>query len=445
MFTLTTHNYANTPMLRSFLQCTRAILLPLLAVGLVLTGCDSNGSNGGNNGGSNGTSLTTQTARNLLTADIKSQTDALAGDNASEISKDELLTRYNGDTDGLTILTASRVGAPAQNAYSGTTLQSAVSGNDLIGSAALEQGVDSPNSGAATADELIRFYLGEIAAKSSGDALGSFNAYTTDNQVNMSQLVNKLLLGALEYQQGASALSSLDGTSDTDQERLQTAAEHFGAPDQFGEYLDYAGGTEGLATASKDVNDDGQVNFNTEFVHTWAAYAAERSAVAKNNGSPNDFARRFADSLEVVRTAIENDDSSVDVDTKASNALDAWEEVVAVNVIHYVNAMASDLSGLNSGDKVTTANLSTDTIKEFNEHWGESKPFAWALQFNPEKRITDSQLQTLHNRLALGGSPPYDGNRSTTVTKQDVVDSVEQIRSTLVSIYGFDSSNAATW
>ncbi|MFB6277906.1 MAG: hypothetical protein ABEK75_00210 [Salinibacter sp.] len=434
-------------MLRSFLQYTRIVLLPLLAVGLVLTGCDSTGSNGGNDGGGDGTSLTTQTARNLLTADIKSQTDGLAKDEASEVSEDELLTRYNGDTDGVPILIADRVGSPAQNAYSGTTLESAVSTDALTGSAALEQGVDSPNSGPVTADELIRFYLGEVASKSSGDDLGSFDVYTTANQVDMSQLVNKLLLGALEYKEGASALNSITGTTDSDQDRLVTAAEHFGAPDDFEAFLDYANGDEGLAGGAlgRDVNDDGQVDFNTEFVHTWAGYAAERSALAENNGNPNDFARTFKSAIDEIRTAIENDDSSVDVAAKASTALEAWEKVVAVNVIHYVNSMKSDLeeAGLGLDEEVTVETLSNAGVRgDYNEHWGEGKPFAWALQFNAQ-RNPNVDLQTLHEDL--GAAPPYTSTREGTVTRQDVIDAVEAVKNQLETAYGFNSSNVDAW
>lgn len=430
------------------LPYTRTFLLPLLAVGLVLTGCDSTGvSDGDDDGDDDAIPLTTQTARNLLNADIKSQTDGLAEDGASEVSEDELLTRYNGDTDGVPILIADRVGSPAQNAYSGTTIESAVSTDALTGSAALEQGIDSPNSGSAPADELIRFYLGEVAGKSSGDELGSFDVYTTDNQIDMSQLVNKLLLGALEYKEGASALNDISGTSESDQDRLETAAEHFGAPDDFEPFLDYANGDEGLAggTLGRDVNEDGQVDFNTEFVHTWAGYAAERSAQAENNGNPNDFARTFKSAIDDIRTAIENDDSSVDVAARASDALEAWEKVAAVNVIHYVNSMKSDLeeAGLALDEEVTVEALSNAGVREdYNEHWGEGKPFAWALQFNAQ-RNPDVDLPTLHEDL--GAAPPYNSTREGTVTRQDVIDAVEAVKSRLESAYDFNSSNVDAW
>jgi len=410
-------------MRRSLLHHTRTFFLPLLAVGLLLTGCDSSGSSDGED---DVIPLSVETAHNLLTADLKSQTDAVADEEPSE---SELKTRYNGTTDGVSILTASRVSSAAQTEYKGTSLTGAVSGGDLVRSSALEEGVDSPGAGAVTADELITFYLGEMAKT---------NSSITDNQVNMSQLVNKLLLGGLMYARGAEALTSIDGTAEDDVENLNTAATYFGAPNEFSaEFLDYGGGTEGLANTAVDLNEDEQIDFNTEFVFTWASYAAERSAVAENNGTPNDFARRAKGAMDDLRTAIEEDDSSVDVDAKATTALEAWESVVAVNVIHYVNAMESDLSSLDSDETVTTDALSDDAVAEFNEHWGEAKPFAWALQFNPEKQISDTQLQNLHD--ALGAAPPYGK------TKSDVVSDIDTVKQILVDAYDFDASNVENW
>ena len=88
--------------------------------------------------------LSVETAHNLLTADLKSQTDAVADEEPSE---SELKTRYNGNTDGVSILTASRVSSAAQTEYKGTSLTGAVSGGDLVRSSALEEGVDSPVPG----------------------------------------------------------------------------------------------------------------------------------------------------------------------------------------------------------------------------------------------------------------------------------------------------------
>ena len=409
-------------MRRSLFRYTHLLFLPLLAVGLVLTGCDSSGSS---SGGDDVIPLNVETAHNLLTADLKSQTDAVAEEEPSE---SELKTRYNGDTDGVSILTASRVSSAAQTQYEGTTLADAVSEDILVGSSALEQGVDSPGSEAVTAGELITFYLGEMAEA---------NSSITANQVNMSQLVNKLLLGGLMYAQGADALTSIDGTDDDDAEKLNEAAAYFGAPNEFSaEFLDYSGGTEGLANTAVDLNGDEQIDFNTEFVFTWASYAAERSAVAENNNA-NDFARRAKGAIDDLRTAIEDDDASVDVNAKTATALNAWEAVVAVNVIHYVNAMESDLSGLESGDTVTTSALSDDAVAEFNEHWGEAKPFAWALQFNSEKQITDTQLQSLHD--ALGAAPPYGE------TKSDVISDIDEVKQILQDAYDFNPSNVEAW
>jgi hypothetical protein len=133
------------------------------------------------------------------------------------------------------------------------------------------------------------------------------------------------------------------------------------------------------------------------------------------------------------------------VAARASTALEAWEKVVAVNVIHYVNSMKSDLEegGLALDEEVTVETLSDAGVRgEYNEHWGEGKPFAWALQFN-EERNPNVDLQALHENL--GAAPPYNRTREGTVTRQDVIDDVEAVKSQLESAYGFNSSNVDAW
>jgi hypothetical protein len=62
-------------MRRSLLRYTRVLFLPLLAAGLVLTGCDSTGSNGGDGNDDQNTfvypssSYETETVANLLAFD----------------------------------------------------------------------------------------------------------------------------------------------------------------------------------------------------------------------------------------------------------------------------------------------------------------------------------------------------------------------------------------
>jgi hypothetical protein len=445
-------------MRRSFLRYTHAFLLPLLAVGLILTGCDSSGSDSGPDtggpdisgetfaGDASNNDLNTSEAitQSLLTADLKNQTDRPSDFS----SKSDFEKRYQGNTlAGTKILITDRgaLSDAKQTQYDDEGLTPSTKLSDLDGlddglieSAALES-EDSPNSGSqVTADALIDYYFGKLANQ---------NNVRTANGVNMSQLVNKLLLGAALYERGAEALNDADGVEDVDK-----ALGYIGMPRQLNEFLDYENGEGGLSATAKSTDGDTEIDLRSEFVHTWAGYIAERSAATQEN-TPQDYARTAFAKLQEARQkfADDNDDAA---ETAASEALDEWEKVVAINVIHYVNSMKSDLEPLSDDDRITQQKLIDNTPsdadetldKAFEEHWGEAKPFAWALQFNDD-RNSNLDLTKLHEEL--GPNPPYTANRDNVngeaFTKEDAVDEIEAVKAEIQQAYGFAEDNVDNW
>ncbi|MFP4227310.1 MAG: hypothetical protein ACLFTE_00615 [Salinivenus sp.] len=402
---------------------TSLLLLPLLAVGLLLAGCDSAGTNGDNGEDESpfeypSDTYGEQTVTNLLSFDL-----GVRVSNASDNSESALDELYTGTIDDKTVPT-SNISAE-QSTYGdiagGVDVSSLTDDAPLARSQQLESG-DSPSPGSeVTTDELLEYYF---------ERAGSEDVTTTDNGIVLSQFAEKMLLGTPIYGQGAAILNDFangDITSD-EAEQWDAAFGYFGFPRTLEPFIDYEGGEAGLASGpSQDIDGDGSVDLTSEYVHTWAAYAIERSAAAENNGTPNDFARDAFEALVQGREDIENGDDPSD---HAQTALDAWEATVAVNVIHYVNAMESELSSLDDGKTVEQGDISEGA-------WGEAKAFAWGLQFY-NSTLSDTQLNDLLDDV--GNDPPY-GEMTVSEYESDLADATQ----ILADAYGFDSSNVENW
>ena len=404
------------------LRYTRILLLPLLAVGLVLSGCDSTGPNGGEDDDQpdpfeySSNDYGAETVTNLLAFDLGVRAGS-PSDNAESVF-DELYTGTIADK----TLPTSGISAQ-QSTYgdiaSGVDLSSLTDDSPLAQSQNLESG-DSPSPGSqVTTDDLLGFYF---------ERAGSEDITRTDNGIVLNQFAEKMLLGTPIYGQGAAILSDFaDGSVSGDAAAQWDAAfGYFGFPRTLEPFLDYGAGGEGLASGpAQDINGDGSVDLTSEYVFTWAAYAIERSAAAENNGQPNDFARNAFDALVEGRSDIANGEDPSD---HAQTALAAWEATVAVNVIHYINSMESSLEDVNG--TVSEGDISEDA-------WGEAKAFGWNLQFYSDQ-LSNSQLNTLHD--LIGNDPPYGE-----LSADEYATDLEEATQILADAYGFNDSNVAAW
>ncbi|PSQ90485.1 MAG: hypothetical protein BRD30_04670 [Bacteroidetes bacterium QH_2_63_10] len=421
-------------MRRSLLHYTRILVLPLLAVGLALTGCDSGGSNGGdgNDNGdpssevypapSSGNGYAEEIAINIQSADLGIRLEG------SSPSSSTLQDIYNGNQNSVSsenIQLVSGITGPSATTYGGLPAFANIKGQilteDLLKSADLES-ADSDNPGTAqNADELITFYLSEAK-------------HTSSNGVDFSQLSEKGVAGALTYADAANILNSFRTDQVESEEKWNEAFGHFGAPRDFKAFLDLDE-SGGLSAGSfQDIDGNNTIDLVTEGVYIWAGYTAERAAAAQSTGNDNNFAERAFDAFRDGREAIDNGntDELSGPDGFAATALDAWEATVAVNVIHYTNSLESaleDVEGEITRDKVDPAG--------FQDSWGEAKAFAWSLQF--ESEFSDSQLETIHDKI--GNDPPY----SEGVNASDYSDDLAEVQQTIQDAYGFAEENVAQW
>ena len=433
-------------MRRSLLRYTRILVLPLLAAGLVLTGCDSGGSNGGDGDDDNpitktfpapsdGTGYADEVAIHLQGADLGSRLkdDSPDGGKMKDI--------YQGNADSNTdirFVSQRSLSSPSAVNYgqiSAVDIQSIISNNSiskitLPKSDKLEQGVDAPNSsGEKNMDELITFYLNNPK-------------HTSKNGVDFSQFTEKGVAAAISYAEGADILTDFeDGTLGADDEaEWNEAFGHFGAPRDFRAFLNDDGSIADNAPAD-DVDGDGETDLKTEAVYIWADYTADRGG---ETGEDGVFSFDAFDAFVDGRNDIDNGDDPTE---HAATALNVWEQTIAANVIHYTNSMKSDLSGLSDGDVIAQSDLgSVDgngnnkpaESSGFEDHWGEAKIFAWTLAYHSDE-LTDDQLDTIHDEL--GSKPPYDDN----VTKKSYVERLNSIQTTIQDAYGFADANVSAW
>ncbi|WP_103028666.1 hypothetical protein [Salinibacter altiplanensis] len=425
-------------MQRFLRQYTKILFLPLLAMGLVLAGCDSTGSNGPDDNPSDPAtnaypesgSYDAEIVSNLLTGDLRSKID---GAPDTPVDKATLTALYTGDINNKTIAVASGLTTEGQSTYDdiagGVDLSTKLSSDVttlLVGSAALASD-DSPDPGnQVTTDDLVRFYFGDVASN---------DRFTTPNGVHMGQLSEKLLASAL-YGEAARILTDfVDDPSSVNNpaEKWDAAFGYYGAPRDFEESFLDLDNPEGLVdgSGSRDVDESGGVDLTTEFVYTWAGYTAERAAAAEAN-SPNNFAGRAFEGFREGRKAIEdgNLDELSGSNGFAAQARDAWEATVAVNVIHYMNGLEGDLAELGDTQTVEDGDLDENA-------WGEAKAFAWGLQFYSDK-LSTSQLQTIHEKI--GNAPPY-GEKTASEYDGDLTEATEIIE----TAYGFNSTNVEEW
>lgn len=380
-----------------------------------------------------------QTVRYLLIQDLKILTDGLAAEGAQPVTKEDLLEYYAYD-DSYDKKTLTGTGDQAAK----TERYSAIAtGKDLAGKATSEYANVALIGREETADELIRAYLDTIATRSQDpDKLGTPAAYTTSEGVDLSQMVNKLLLGAVVYSQGTGKYLKIALDADNSEPRSEgdpfTEMEHLWdeAFGYFGAARDYFNYTDAELVEGpiyKDANGDGQIDFTSEYNFTYSTYAGKRD----QGGSGVDFTKNIFQAFLEGRTAIVNQASVSEIAAARDRAGEAWEKLVAANVIHYANSTISDL------EEVTESQVAEKNNAELNEHWAEMKGFAYALQFNrlDVRQITDGNLEELHG--LIGDAPVYalPGSEESETFRSDL----NAAKDLLQSVFGFSDENVANW
>ena len=305
------------------------------------------------------------------------------------------------------------------------------------------------------ADNAEKFIMGETRT----DVLGGDIAkvYLDSNGLDYKQLVQKVLLGAVTFSQGA------DDYLDDDTEGKGLLADHTALKDgknytnlehqydegfgYFGAARDYLAYTDNeIAKKSGrdeyqgmfDTDGDVMIDFNSEFNFGHSQNAAKRDRGTADNTTPTDLTNEAMTAFIAGRKLLaDTADLGVALDEGQmlelqgfrDTALAAWEKSIAATAIHYVNDTHGDL------DKFGTDDFSyTDTAK----HWSELKGFVISLQFSRFSPLTDAQHEEVNS--LIGDAP--------VLTADDVAAyqaKLIQARGILGIAYGFDTENVENW
>ncbi len=377
-----------------------------------------------------------QIVRNLLVQDLKIYIDNLGKDGATATTAQNMLNLYEYD-DALDLTTLTTAGGTPVlvDKYSSIS-----TGKNLVGKIS-DATIIGYNK---TADELLREWFATIATNSQdAGKLGTHLVYTRDDGLDLTQMINKVLLGALVYYQGTGVyldgLFARDNTEARDGTDPYTSMEH-GWDEAFGYYgaaRDYFSYTDdqlagGAVDYTRDSNNDGSIDLSSEYNFGFSRNAGKRD----KGGSGVDFTKDAFDAFLIGRTAIVNQESQETINAQRLAASGAWEKVIAATVVHYINDTISDMSALDAASGPLNA-----AQKDLNKHWAEMRAFTIALQYNPLKVISDSDLTQVANLMGL--VPVYEAVGTTAHT--DYIADLESARSILQSAYSFSETNTLNW
>lgn len=314
-------------------------------------------------------------------------------------------------------------------------------------------------AGPITPTGLVELFFQRIEAQAIARANGNIpndptgtpiaQVYVTPEGLDLRELTQKFLDGAVGYSQGTDDYldDDLDGkglNSDNtaaESGRLYSALEHawdegfgyFGATPDYGDYTDdelaAAGGRAEYAKGYHDSNGDGMLDLLTEVNWGHSLNAAKRD---RESVTPTDFTADAFLGFRAGRQRITAADGALTpaaltaLKAERDRAIQAWEKAIAATVVHYVNDVLKDHAKFGTADY---------RFLDHAKHWSELKGFALALQFNPKKLISTTQLTTLHQHL--GEAPALPGAANVASYRAGLL----EVKEILKDAYGFSEAN----
>ena len=263
-----------------------------------------------------------------------------------------------------------------------------------------------------------------------------------------TQLVQKFLLGAVAFSQGADdylddtdeGKGLLAGNSEAAEGKPYTGLEHawdegFGYFGAARDYLDYTddeiagkGGRDEYQGAY-DSDGDGSIDLVSEFNWGHAVNAAKRDR-GHSTDLTNEAYMAFYNGRKLIASADGELDEGQFEELKGyrDTAILAWEKAIAATVIHYINDTIGDME---SGDEYD--------FYAHAKHWSEMKGFALSFQFNPRSPIDDATFARIHELFGIAPALPGDANFD------DYRTGLLEARSLMGAAYNFDDADVETW
>ncbi|NKI19407.1 DUF4856 domain-containing protein [Spongiibacter sp. KMU-166] len=298
--------------------------------------------------------------------------------------------------------------------------------------------------------------------------------YVDEKGRDFRQLIQKFLLGAVNFSQGTNdyLLTDFAGANTQDGSSPYTVAEHkwdeafgyFGAARDYNDYTDEeisgAGGREAYSGSYHDTDGNGSIDLRSEINFANSVNCAKRD---RGSQSGTDFSKTTFDAFLAGRfilnqyaastTALSSEQQS-ELDSHIATAAKTWEKCIASTVVHYINDVIADMGEFSNGEFASVENF-TNLAK----HWSEMKGFALGLQFSPFSPFRDGSVSgitvdSLKTLLADMGDAPVlaDGSQNGVAASgtaqaaiDDYIAKLEAARSTLKTAYGFADADVQNW
>lgn len=409
--------------------------------------------------GSSSVSYSGQTARHVLIADLTSFIKGMGGaidsqdweptDEGDVVGALDFYFRFDGDADGGDAHGVATEPASKQATYDDISTQKdlvgKLAGNDPATDhvdwttnfggwsdasiAAHGGGIDTPENLVIALFETLEaeaLHRVEHGARTvDGEALP---VYVTAAGQDLSQLVQKFLLGAVAFHQGAD--DYLD--SDVDSKGLKasnddpgdgsayTALEnawdegfgYFGAARDYDRYSDneIAGSADTDAGDRADWNGyhdsdgDGAIDLKSEYNFGASVNAAKRDRGA-SEAAPTDYTKDVFEAFVAGRQLIADTAGALSPEQLATleghrdAIVEGWEKALAATAVHYINDSLQDLA------KVGTADFE---LADLAKNWSELKGFALSFQFNPRSPLSDAAFAEFH--ALIGDAPDFSAD-----------------------------------
>lgn len=295
-----------------------------------------------------------------------------------------------------------------------------------------------------TANSLILHWMQKIADNSNNfDKVGSFLAITDQNGLNLSEMINKTLLGAVLYYKGIpnqlNNLEMLDNSSADSEDSFYSALEHswdesFGYFGASGDYnTGYLDDIDRIEDPFFDSDSDGVISFKSEYIFNNALLAAQRDSGAMDESV--NFTKSIFDAFLEGRTLIHNQESTDKILAQGQIIANNWEKVIAATIIHNINKLDNQMSDL----EFSSGPLSF-TSQEYNKYWSRMRALTISLQYNNIKLISDADLIMVVD--LMGESPLYPSNELFSTYQITLTETIKNI---LQSAYNFSDVNIRDW
>lgn len=269
--------------------------------------------------------------------------------------------------------------------------------------------------------------------------------YVTAEGLDLQQLLEKFILGAVTFSQGTddyldddiAGKGLLSDHTEIEKDATFTALEHawdegFG---YFGASRYYAEMTDGEIADNKyaDMDGDGAIDLLSE-----VCFAASINTAKRDNGAhksaPTDFTADAYSGFYQGRAVIAAATGALTIDelgdlqANRDMAIEAWEKAIAASMVHYINNVLQDMNTFDTADY---------NFGDHAKHWSELKGFALWPQFNPRSPLTDAEFDNLHDLIAEAPVLP-NASASAILDYRDALISAKEL---LATAYDFEPAN----